>query len=304
MVSLDESVWPAVVVRFPVERPNQDHVERFIAGVADIAARGEPYGLVIDMSQSRFPLSAAQSSLIDDFVDDNHEALASLTLGTAIVSDSLLVRGLLTAYHRSRQPPAVCEVFPSVDDGVRWIHARSNQCRRPASVPPVALRRDSRSARVRELTVLVDLFDQPAFVVTAGGKVMHANPAAVQRFGAPPPWVSRAVTCELASLPPMFRLAAFEADDGLVYVLAPDDRAAPVDGLDRRLRVPLPPSLRLVAEALARGLSDKEIAQETGRTLATVRTYVRRVYRKLEVSSRAELIALFSRRGRDADRAP
>jgi len=52
----------------------------------------------------------------------------------------------------------------------------------------------------------------------------------------------------------------------------------------------LPPSLREVADALTLGLSDKEIAARLGKPLATVRTYARRVYVRLGVSSRRELM--------------
>lgn len=54
---------------------------------------------------------------------------------------------------------------------------------------------------------------------------------------------------------------------------------------------PLPPALRAVAEALALGLSDKEIAEQLDKPLATVRTYVTRVFRRLNVSNRRELVA-------------
>ncbi len=52
----------------------------------------------------------------------------------------------------------------------------------------------------------------------------------------------------------------------------------------------LPPSLRPVALALARGLSDKEIAGELDIPLATARTYVARVLRKRGARSRRELL--------------
>lgn len=52
----------------------------------------------------------------------------------------------------------------------------------------------------------------------------------------------------------------------------------------------LPPSLRKVADALRRGLSDKEIAHELGLTLSTARTYVARVMARLHVKDRRALI--------------
>lgn len=58
-------------------------------------------------------------------------------------------------------------------------------------------------------------------------------------------------------------------------------------------RVPLPPSLARIALHVASGLADKEIARALGIPLATVRTYVQRVYARLGVRSRIELRARF-----------
>jgi DNA-binding NarL/FixJ family response regulator len=52
----------------------------------------------------------------------------------------------------------------------------------------------------------------------------------------------------------------------------------------------LPLSLSRVADGLARGLSDKEIADELSMPIATVRTYTSRVLKKLGVSSRRQLM--------------
>lgn len=51
----------------------------------------------------------------------------------------------------------------------------------------------------------------------------------------------------------------------------------------------LPASLCEVAELIAEGLSDKEIADRTGRPLSTVRTYVARLYQRTGLRSRAAL---------------
>jgi hypothetical protein len=52
----------------------------------------------------------------------------------------------------------------------------------------------------------------------------------------------------------------------------------------------LPPALRPIARALARGLSDKEIAAELDIPLATARTYVARVLRKRGARNRRDLL--------------
>ncbi len=59
----------------------------------------------------------------------------------------------------------------------------------------------------------------------------------------------------------------------------------------------LRPTELSVLQLLARGSSNKEIAGITGLTLETVRTYVKDIYRKLGVRTRAEAVAIAHRRG-------
>ena len=53
----------------------------------------------------------------------------------------------------------------------------------------------------------------------------------------------------------------------------------------------LPPSLADVARLLVHGFSSREIAAATGYSLATVRVYSQRIYARLDVHSRLELVA-------------
>mgnify|MGYP001410725407 CR=1 FL=1 len=57
----------------------------------------------------------------------------------------------------------------------------------------------------------------------------------------------------------------------------------------------LPPSLRRVADLLVTGVSDKEIACRLETPLSTVRTYVSRIYTRLEVENRRELMRVVVR---------
>ena len=54
----------------------------------------------------------------------------------------------------------------------------------------------------------------------------------------------------------------------------------------------LTPAERLVVLRLCEGESNKEIAHALGKTLNTVKYQLTRIYRKLDVDSRARLIAL------------
>jgi DNA-binding CsgD family transcriptional regulator len=68
--------------------------------------------------------------------------------------------------------------------------------------------------------------------------------------------------------------------------------------------VRLSPREEEILRLLARGHRSKEMADELGIGIRTVNTYVRNIYEKLHVRSRAEAVARFgrhSRRLKDAD---
>lgn len=67
---------------------------------------------------------------------------------------------------------------------------------------------------------------------------------------------------------------------------------------------PLPPRARQVFDLLLHGLGEKEVAARLGIRPSTVHDYVKEIYRRHGVSSRAELLARWIRRSADSDGAP
>lgn len=67
-------------------------------------------------------------------------------------------------------------------------------------------------------------------------------------------------------------------------------------------RSPLTPRERDVVSRLVAGMSTREIATQTGLTVATVNTYLKRIFSKLGVHSRVELIAKMAGTARELDR--
>lgn len=67
-------------------------------------------------------------------------------------------------------------------------------------------------------------------------------------------------------------------------------------------RSPLTPRERDVVSRLVAGMSTRDIASQTGLTVATVNTYLKRIFSKLGVHSRVELIAKVAGTARELDR--
>lgn len=74
--------------------------------------------------------------------------------------------------------------------------------------------------------------------------------------------------------------------------LADEGSRRPGEAVEQTLRrAPLTPRERDVVSLLVAGFSTREIATETGLTVSTVNTYLKRIFSKLGVHSRVELIA-------------
>lgn len=125
---------------------------------------------------------------------------------------------------------------------------------------------------------LLDEWPEGVFVVSQRGAVAWANLAA--RRASAPAWLTH--ICERARVPPDVRLREVSSG-GAGFVIAIVPTRGPC----------LPPRLLRVARAMARGLSDKEIASATGLSLPTVRTYVTAIYRRTGAHNRVRLAAMF-----------
>jgi len=91
-----------------------------------------------------------------------------------------------------------------------------------------------------------------------------------------------------------FGARVFSRQLDCVRRLAPPPGDGPAkhrDATDALARSPLTPRERDVVSHLLAGASTRQIASRTGLTVATVHTYLKRVYPKLGVHSRVELLA-------------
>lgn len=124
----------------------------------------------------------------------------------------------------------------------------------------------------------LEALDQPALLVRRR-RVVYANSAARS-------CVARVLEWDRAGRPPGFATVTPLSPGGLpVDLVLPGARPTSSDRF-----AALPQRLREVARLLGRGRSDKEIACELDMPVTTVRTYVTRVFAKLGVHSRRELM--------------
>lgn len=75
-------------------------------------------------------------------------------------------------------------------------------------------------------------------------------------------------------------------------VVASFQKSSPID----EGTAPLSPREATVLDSMAKGLTYKQTADQLGISIATIRTYIRRIYEKLHVQSRTEAVAKYVRR--------
>ncbi len=127
------------------------------------------------------------------------------------------------------------------------------------------------------LTVMLAALEEPALLVRRR-RVVFANVAGRGWVDATREWLGQ-------GSPGGFGTVTALAPRGLEVDLVLPRAPPAADGL-----AALPPSLQKVGTLLSRGLADKEIARAVGMPLATVRTYVARVLKRLDVRGRRELM--------------
>jgi DNA-binding CsgD family transcriptional regulator len=305
-LSIDVGSWPLVRVRFP-ERVGDAEIDRLLEHVESFLASGERHAIVADALLVKHTMSPRQLARLTHWTNERRAAIADRTVGTAIVFRAAIARGVLAAYNwmigGCPIPQTLVDTAAEADRwcltklamaGVRLDRASGA---RSSGLPPRAdvSRAEHLPAVVRRVVEthgpVVDMFREPAFLVDAQGATVYANDAARIAYAAPPSWLGAALSDGPRSSFPESRIMELGggAGDAKVYLVIPCPSLSPA--LQAAAASPgLSPALERIASLLARGLADKDIATELALPLATVRTYVTRIYRRLGVSRRAEFV--------------
>lgn len=140
--------------------------------------------------------------------------------------------------------------------------------------------------RDRAVQSVLDALPEPSFLITRGGAVVHANPAARARHPSPPRWLRHAAHAPHAR-------AGVSAHpvrvDGIPLHLVQERSVAvgdPAGALDLSR---LSPREAEIARLACEGFSVLNVAARLGVAESTIRTHLKHIYRKFGVHSRAEL---------------
>jgi PAS domain-containing protein len=274
VIRIDERALPLVRVHFPGGVLSDDALATYLEGLRRIAARGAPYATLTDLSAANQPLTPSARSLFDAWMERTERELAPLAAGNAIVAPTPIARAVAHTVYWHWRRPARHRVFAGVAPAERWCRARLRRGPITGESAPAA---EAPGEPADALAALVDLFDEPSFLLDDEGRVVFASRVARAAFAPPYGWVARALSGGAGAETTPIRAARV----GALRLVIVDDGAGLSD---------LPASLRRIAQRLRMGETDKEIAASTGLSLASVRTYVRRLYARLGVHGRRELM--------------
>jgi DNA-binding CsgD family transcriptional regulator len=144
-----------------------------------------------------------------------------------------------------------------------------------------------------ELPILLEAFREPAFLVDFDGEITFRN-AAARRSDLDDAWIRSVVANDPESQRECARVMRLQGSD--LYLVVPVQPWELPEAFSSVCDT-WPPRLRQTVELLLEGLSDREIAERLSTQPSTARTYVMRVFRRLGVRSRKELLPLFARFG-------
>ncbi len=118
MVVLEE-YWPLVVIRWRAETNDED-IERYIERSLEHLSRAEPHVILHDARMAR-GLGAAQRKKFAQHIKEHEHAIRAHSAAVAMVSESGLIRGMVTAVGWIFPTPCPQRAFSTLGEATDWL---------------------------------------------------------------------------------------------------------------------------------------------------------------------------------------
>jgi hypothetical protein len=113
-----DSKWPIVICE-PIGVSTDGDIDEYIRTNEQAVARHEPHFVIVDARQGE-SMAAVHRRRVADWVTQNEPALRAYRVGLAFVSESALLRGVLTAIYWVRRPPYPTAWFRTLQEAEDW----------------------------------------------------------------------------------------------------------------------------------------------------------------------------------------
>ena len=119
-IRIDDSQFPLVVTEWPEGAVTDPELEEWLAASVALWERGPQLALHVGMRATG--LTSVQRKRMGEFSKLHARRLAEVVIATAIVSDSPLVRGIVTAINWVAPPPFPQRTFARRTEATQWLH--------------------------------------------------------------------------------------------------------------------------------------------------------------------------------------
>jgi hypothetical protein len=118
-ILIDDSRWPLVFLRYPATFTDAEW-EEHLARVVQFVRRDEPWGMLNDSRGAAAP-NAKQRKRVSEMYISHEPFVRRNWRGTAVVFDSLLVAGAVTAISWLQPPMHAFKATSDYDAGLEWV---------------------------------------------------------------------------------------------------------------------------------------------------------------------------------------
>ncbi len=123
-VRTDMSHWPLAVVTPPTTAMSDADYRAYLEWTRRyVVCTGQGYALVLD-AQNTPGVSASQRQILGEHMQSTKAFSSKYCAGTAMVFDSTLMRGMMTAIFWLSQPQHATKVFSQKPDAIFWAKSR------------------------------------------------------------------------------------------------------------------------------------------------------------------------------------
>lgn len=128
-ITLDETRWPLIEVSYP-DAFDMDEWANLLERLVKIIRRDVPFAMLNDARDAP-PPNAQQRQMITRMYRDHLELVRKNWLGTALVTDSAMARGIVAALQWLMPMPHPFRVFTNYAEGEAWAMNRLREARPP-----------------------------------------------------------------------------------------------------------------------------------------------------------------------------
>jgi hypothetical protein len=148
-INIDSSRFPLVVQRFSRDVTDED-VEAMIQKFELMFHGGRRYALLVYCDADANVMSARQRRRVSDWYRECADQVRRINVGTAVVIESALVRGAMTAFNWLVEPVAQQRNVPSLRAGIEYCITSLESAQVPVPLEVLGLR-EAHESRLKQL---------------------------------------------------------------------------------------------------------------------------------------------------------